>query len=87
LWSRTIAIIALAWPEFHDAMSGVIAELRNTETKTRIYSDAIFAELARWEEADRGGRRAVPSHYRIPGATHTNRGVEQRRLFRRRAND
>ena len=56
--------------EFHDAMSGVIAELRNTEAKTRTYSDAIFAELARWEEADRDGRRAVPGHYRIPGATH-----------------
>jgi hypothetical protein len=37
--------------EFHDAMSGVIAELRNTEAKTRTYSDAIFAELAHWEEA------------------------------------
>jgi hypothetical protein len=56
--------------EFHDAMSGVIAELRNTEAKTRTYSEAIFADLARWEEADRTGKRAVPSHYRIPGATH-----------------
>jgi len=56
--------------EFHDAMSGVTAELRNTEAKTRTYSDAIFADLARWEEADRSGKRAVPGHYRIPGATH-----------------
>jgi hypothetical protein len=56
--------------EFHDAMLGVTAELRNTEAKTRTYSDAIFADLARWQEADRTGKQAVPGHYRIPGATH-----------------
>src|SRR5205814_8887370 len=56
--------------EFHDAMSGVIAELRNTDAKARTYSDAILAELARREEADRDGTRAVPGHYRIPGANH-----------------
>ena len=56
--------------EFHEAMSGVIAELANHEQKTGIYSNAILADIARWEEANRAGERAVPGHYRIPGATH-----------------
>lgn len=56
--------------EFHEAMSGVIAELTNTEKKSKIYSDAILADISRWEEADRAGKRAVPGYYRIPGATH-----------------
>jgi hypothetical protein len=52
------------------AVAGIIAELKETETKTRTFSDAILADIARSEDADRAGKRAVPGHYRIPGAPH-----------------
>jgi hypothetical protein len=52
--------------EMHQAIAGVIAELKETETKTRTFSDAILADIARWDDAD----RAVPGHFRIPGAPH-----------------
>jgi hypothetical protein len=56
--------------EMHQAVAGIIAELTETETKSRKYSDAILADIARWEDADRAGNRAVPGHFRIPGAPH-----------------
>ena len=54
----------------HQAVAGIIAELKETETKTRTFSDAILADIARWEDADRAGNRAVPGHFRISGAPH-----------------
>jgi len=56
--------------EMHQAVAGIIAELTTSEIKSQKFSDAILADIARWEEADRSGRRAVPGHYRIPGAPH-----------------
>ena len=56
--------------EFHESMAGVIAELHVSETKSRGYADAILADIARWEESDRAGQRAVPGHFRIGGSTH-----------------
>jgi len=29
-----------------------------------------YRDIARWEDADRNGKRAVPGYYRIPGAQH-----------------
>ena len=54
--------------EMHRAVAGIISELATTGTKARNYSDAILAEITRWEDADRAGKRAVPGYYRIPGA-------------------
>lgn len=56
--------------EMHQAVAGIIAELTETEKKTRMFSDAILADIARWEDADRAGKRAIPGHFRIPGAPH-----------------
>lgn len=56
--------------EFHQALSGVIAELDRTETRGREFVDAINSKITEWETADRNGKRAVPGYYRIPGATH-----------------
>ena len=56
--------------EMHKAAAGIIAELTNSELKSKKYSDAILADVNRWEEADRTGQRAIPGHYRIPGAPH-----------------
>jgi hypothetical protein len=56
--------------EMHRAIAGIVSELASTGTKARKYSDAILAEMARWEDADRVGKRAVPGYYRIPGAPH-----------------
>jgi len=56
--------------EMHQAVVGIITELKETESKTRTFSDAILANIARWEDADRVGKRAVPGYYRIPGAPH-----------------
>jgi hypothetical protein len=56
--------------EMHQAVAGIITELTSTETKARKYSDAISDDIARWENADRSGKRAVPGYYRIPGASH-----------------
>jgi hypothetical protein len=56
--------------EMHRAVAGIISELATTGTKARKYSDAIFAEIARWEDVDSAGKRAVPGYYRIPGAPH-----------------
>jgi hypothetical protein len=56
--------------EMHRAVAGIISELATTGTKAHKYSDAILAEIARWENADRAGKRAVPGYYRIPGAPH-----------------
>src|SRR5919201_101707 len=56
--------------EMHQAVAGIIAELTSSETKSQEFSDAILADIVRWEEADRAGKRAIPGHYRIPGAPH-----------------
>jgi hypothetical protein len=56
--------------EMHQAVAGIIEELTQTETKTRTFSDEILADIARWEKADQAGQRAVPGHFRIPGAPH-----------------
>ena len=56
--------------EMHKAIAGIISELESTETKAGKYSDAILAEIGRWEDADHAGKRAVPGYYRIPGAPH-----------------
>jgi hypothetical protein len=56
--------------EFHQALSGVIAELNRTETRGREFADAITGKIAVWENADRNGKRAIPGYYRIPVAPH-----------------
>src|SRR3982750_3575757 len=56
--------------EMHQAVAGLIAELTNSETKTQQFAAAFIADIDRWEKADAEGRRAVPGHYRIPGAPH-----------------
>ena len=56
--------------EFHQAASGLIAELTRYETRGVEFADAMDAKIAAWEEADRQGKRAIPGYYRIPGATH-----------------
>lgn len=45
--------------EFHQALSGVIAELNRTETPGREFADAITAKINEWKEADRSGKRAI----------------------------
>ena len=35
--------------EMHQAVAGIIAELTETERKTRIFADAILADIARWD--------------------------------------
>jgi hypothetical protein len=56
--------------EFHQALSGVVAELDRTEGRGREFADAITAKVTEWENVDRTGKRAIPGYYRIPGATH-----------------
>ena len=56
--------------EMHQAVSGIISELTNAEVKGGKYSDAILADINRWEQAEAAGKQAVPAHYRIPGAPH-----------------
>ena len=56
--------------ELHQAVAGIIAELQSHESKGLKYADAILGDVTRWEDADRSGQRAVPGHYRIPGAPH-----------------
>ena len=56
--------------EFHEALSGVIAELKRYETRGLEFADGIDAKISAWEKADHGGTRAIPGYYRIPGATH-----------------
>jgi hypothetical protein len=50
------------------ASAGILAELRTYETKGLAYADSMTAHLDAWEAADREGRRAVPTFYRLPGA-------------------
>jgi hypothetical protein len=56
--------------EFHQALSGVTAELNRHESRSREFADGISARIKEWEEADRVGKQAIPGYYRIPGATH-----------------
>jgi len=67
---RTTAITKIKLMRCTRAVAGIIAELTETEGKTRMFSDAILANIARWEDADRAGKRAVPGYNRIPGAPH-----------------
>ncbi|MGD8495757.1 MAG: hypothetical protein PVF05_06160 [Gemmatimonadales bacterium] len=50
------------------AAAGILAELRTYQTKGIVYVDSMTAHLDAWEEADREGRRAVPTFFTIPGA-------------------
>lgn len=56
--------------EFHQALSGLIAELKRYETRGLEFADGIDAKISAWEQADHSGTRAIPGYYRIPGATH-----------------
>jgi hypothetical protein len=56
--------------EFHQALSGLIAELHRYETRGLEFSDGMEAKISAWEKADGSGKRAIPGYYRIPGATH-----------------
>jgi len=56
--------------ELHQAVSGIITEMEHYEKRSVEYADAFNAATERWAAADRQGGRAVPSYYRIPGATH-----------------
>ena len=56
--------------EFHQALSGLIAELNRYETRGLEFADGMDARISAWEEADRKGTRAIPGYFRIPGATH-----------------
>jgi len=50
------------------AGAGILAELRVYETKGLAYADSMNAHLDAWEGADRAGRRALPTFFRLPGA-------------------
>jgi len=56
--------------EFHQALSGLIAEQNRYETRGLEFADAMDAKISAWEQADHGGARAMPGYFRIPGATH-----------------
>ncbi len=56
--------------EFHQALSGLIAELTRYETRGPEFADTMDARISAWEQADRKGARAIPGYFRIPGATH-----------------
>jgi hypothetical protein len=56
--------------EFHQALSGLIAELNRTETRGHEFADNITSKVDEWEKADRNHQRAIPGYYRIPGSTH-----------------
>jgi len=56
--------------EFHQALSGLIAELNRYETRGLEFADGMDARISAWEQADRNGTRAIPGYFRIPGATH-----------------
>jgi hypothetical protein len=56
--------------EFHQALSGLIAELNRYETRGLEFADGMDAKISAWEQADRNGTRAIPGYFRIPGATH-----------------
>ena len=56
--------------EFHQSLSGLIAELNRYETRGLEFADAMEGKISAWEQADRNGKRATPGYFRIPGATH-----------------
>src|SRR3954451_15666209 len=56
--------------EFHQALSGLIAEQNRYETRGLEFADAMDAKISAWEQADHGGARAMPGYFRIPGATY-----------------
>lgn len=56
--------------EFHQALSGLTAELNRYETRGLEFANAMDAKIAAWEEADHHGTRTIPGYFRIPGATH-----------------
>src|SRR3954471_8288326 len=55
--------------DFHQALSGVIAELNRYETRGLEFAEAMDAKISEWEQADHQGARAIPGYFRIPGAT------------------
>jgi hypothetical protein len=54
--------------ELQQAIAGTISELEHFETGSAQHADAFDAAIGAWAAADREARRAVPAHYRIPGA-------------------
>jgi len=56
--------------ELHQAVTGIITELKHHEQRAVQHADAFDAAIGRWVAADREGRRAVPGYYRIPGAPY-----------------
>ena len=53
--------------EFHQALSGLIAELNRTETRGHEFADNITSKVDEREKADRNHQRAIPGYYRMPG--------------------
>ncbi len=56
--------------ELRQACAGLVAELRDYETRSVQFADGFDSAIAKWKAADRRGQRAVPGYYRIPGASH-----------------
>ena len=56
--------------ELHQAVTGIITELKHHEQRAVQHADAFDAAIGRWVAADREGRRAVPGYHRIPGAPY-----------------
>ena len=63
--------------EMHQAVAGIIAELTETERKSRMFSDAILADIARWEEADRqaNGPFLVTTEFQVHRTRPQQRGI------------
>ena len=63
--------------EMHQAVAGIVAELTETERKTRMFSDAILADIARWEDADRAGigPSRVTSEFLVRRTRHQQDGI------------
>jgi hypothetical protein len=56
--------------QLRQATDGIIAELRQHESRAREHADSIQSRLEAWKSAEGSGRKAVPAFYLIPGATH-----------------
>ena len=57
--------------ELHQAVTGIITELKHHEQRAVQHADAFDAAIGRWVAADREGRRTVPGYHRIPGAPYS----------------
>lgn len=56
--------------ELRQAIAGLVTELGHYEQRSPQLADGFKAENERWAAEDRAGRRAVPGHFRIPGAPY-----------------